>query len=870
MQTHASFLPLLGIWLHRLFATFQDRTVQEGSSFSKSFSDEADAIELSEIKRRGIFFDLAPLMTELVADAWEEAGWMIDREIGEFPVVVDGDLANEYVNSLPPSIKEFLRRAADPKGFDIGLLWIYATKIQGLAAFPGMELKGVPNIVDVEEANRHLATFPNFVTRYISRVNESREIAYGVLWIFATESHGLPAVPGMEMRKSTERIPESVALDNFLSALVSADDDLQMRLVDMPKSSDIASMRDLIESHEKRRLLVPSGPGRVRLVHQALLDNWEPAQIWYEEQREALSSIEAFRRTAARIRRNSEDESSDLKEMIHNAVRTLVIKRSVWSPAASMDAKLSDSNNRLRQSCLDILALAEKPEELVTVVNGETSIFHTAARYDLADTIDGWLESNPDLLNFETPSGNTPLMLAAWGANKVVDVLIKRGANITQADNAEWHPIISAIQPGRIEIFDRLLPSYESSSSIVGPKGITIFHEAARSKESYFVNHLVSSKGDVDVLDEYRQSPIFFATTDSRLENIRTLLPHANLKLFDAKGNNVIRVAALKNHGAAIREILWSEYLTNATREWLLVGPNAENSKHITPLAMAARNAMPDALAVLLSEDLKPFNNASASHHFVDGLHPIVQVTAFNASSRGGAPLASRVSECVSLLLSSDSLRSEDAEKARQYSNHFPDAKRLIEEWLVEKGEFECIPGEDLLDWLVSSRQDVGQSVLVHAKGILDKRNEKGESGAFLLISKGHTEVLKEALTKGIRPEKDPGLFELEASLALFQRLEEPLPKSLKFSHPLVQHLLDEEQPSVIESILEIIPDLSGFFPLTHRLVIHGEFDAFEAVLSGLESLPVDTYQRVPSDLASILNYERFRSIETEYFNETL
>lgn len=792
-RTTASFLPLLSIWLSRLFSRFRDRMLDARAGASEGFRRSAQTITREDVEQRGITLMLAPLIGEMMQAAWDEAGELSQ----EIPQIV-----NHYAMTM--AIRQSLQNA----------------RMESI----------------VEE---HLKPDGDFdLDSFLDFANLHGWQIPGVQWV---------------------RPPNQNNLDNFFNALVAIDAQENIRLVDMPRRSRVASMQRLIKSLERRRLLVPTGIDRVRLVHQATIDNWPPAQEWFERKKSLLISERRIRHLSADILEYGSPLAEILEnrpEILDDAARVLSLKQASWTAFGGQNLTVQDG--KLRRLCLEILALAKRGDHAVDVEGKRESLVHTAAAYDLHELLDGWLGQNPGFVNLETqPLKLTPLQKASWGAKAAVEVLLQHGAQATP-DSESWHPIAAAIQTGHMDIFALLYGAYSSPLDIIGPKNTTILHEAARASDPAILNYLLLLTEQVDPRGPFQQTPFHYAATDGRTAQISALMEHCDRLAIDINGDTALNHAIFSGQAEAVAAILEHDTLTDAERGMLLTGTGIEGSRAVPAIVLAATNAQTKVLDILTN-----FGNVEDDLlRNKDGHHALARLLCANSAHKGGAPLEDRVADCTQLLLERGAPSGHDVADALGCAADFPDAKRLLKAWLVENGEFEGVPDSDLLDWLSGQRAAAAISVLRNAPGILDKFNGSGVRGTSLLIARGRSEVVATALEEGLQPEFEPELFRLEAALRLIKD-GVPLPRLAHEPHPLVMRILKGEAPELKALLEDMLPDHTGFRPLPHRLALRDQEAVFAAVVNPLsDGIPRDRYGRPPSSMAPPARRQLYQELE--------
>lgn len=793
-RTTASFLPVLSIWLSRLFSRFRDRMLNAKRGISDGFEQAAQTISREDVEQRGITLTLAPLIGEMMQAAWEEAG-QLSQETHRIEARDAMLLAIQRASQDPhfgPDIQRFLN---SDDGFDLD--------------------------------------------SFLSFANTQGWQIPGVRWVLS---------------------PNENTLDNFFNALVAIDEQENIRLIDTPRCSRVTSLQALIDAHERRRLLVPTGSDRVRLVHQATIDNWYPAQEWFERNKSLLVSQRRIRHLSGGISEYGSSLTEILESrpiVLDDAVRVLSAKLATWTGAGGQ--QLPEKDRKLRQLCLDILALAQHGDRMVDVVGKVTPLVHIAAFYDLQEVLERWLSRDLSLVNLKTPiTQEIPLHKAAWGAKAAVQVLLRHGAE-AKPDKDGWHPIAGTIQTGRMDIFADLYGAYSSPLDVIGPANITILHEAARASDPAILYYLLQLTEQVNPRDEFGRTPFHYSAMEGWTSQINALMERCDRLAIDSSGDTALNLAIFNGHSEAIAAILDHIALTDTEREVLLTGTGIEGIRPLPAIVLAAANAQTKVLNILTN----CCDVDDALLRDSDGRHALALLTYANVAKKGGgAPLADRVADCIQLLLKRCAPNSQDVADALRGAGDFPDAKRLLEAWLVENGEFEGVSDSDLLDWLIGSQTNAAVSVLRNAPGVLDKVDERGVLGATLLIARGRCEVVAAALEEGILPEHEPELFRLEAALRLIKD-GVPLPRQALASHPLVTRIINGEAPEIKATLEEMLPNHSGFRPLPHRLALRNQQAAFAAVVSPLsDGIPRDRYGRPPSAMAPPNQQQLYRELE--------
>jgi energy-coupling factor transporter ATP-binding protein EcfA2 len=689
--SNASFLPLLGLWLARLFEKFQDRMGSSGSSVSQAMKGSIDTIRPDDLIDRGIPIEFDGLIAELVDAAWIESRQVEYKKIGEKIKVAD-------------------QRA--------------------LFSFLGDD--------------RHPSEIKTIINSSMSRRK-----GINLQYLMTRLSKFMPqGVPGLAIGQIIRPFPNKSSLNNFLSPLIAIDEKGNPRLLSGPADSPIDSLARLIRAHLRRRLLVPSGQNKLQFVHQAVIDNWQHGRKWleintpilkiqrkiqlyYEEAKDRMETDEICISKAAAVM------AIEKPETVIEAARLLRHYRIRWNQ--SFGAQPDHYDITLRDFCLALIETAEDGGmPFLTSDDKTTYLIHIAAAYDRVEVIERWIEKNNDLANLRTKvDGDTPLSQASWGAASSVQTLLKHNAEPKLANEDGWHPIAATFQNRDLKIFNRLIGYYDVSS-VVGPEGQTILHLAAGAEKPDFLIRLIDSTEDVDLPDENGFTPLMYAAGNGRVSQVIMLLDHhARPNVTDNNRCTILHHATAADRAETIISILNHGNISSWDRMALLTHEGLKDVVGITPLAMAAQNAMPSALAALLSHC-----DPADSCHRVDDLHPITLLTRSNIRSEGGEPLADRVSLCAALLLEKGGILNADLVQARESAVDFPDVCRQIDEHLTHKGNLADIPDSQLLNFLLSRSIQLAEAVLRHAPQLLDKFDDEGYRIADLFLQRGHTQAI--------------------------------------------------------------------------------------------------------------------------------
>lgn len=176
------------------------------------------------------------------------------------------------------------------------------------------------------------------------------------------------------------------------------------------------------------------------------------------------------------------------------------------------------------------------------------------------------------LKTFETlPTGQSALQIACGlGLVEVARELIQQGADVCQADDQGWTPLISASSHGRLEILDIILNETDSKSlqeqpglpNAEGQGWISWFWAVIKSQLRIAKYHQSDSRRPkhhtgLNKVDDQGWSPLFWAVLKSQFETSRRLLPAgADAKLEDHDRWTPMHWAAYKGDTDMVKLLL--------------------------------------------------------------------------------------------------------------------------------------------------------------------------------------------------------------------------------------------------------------------------------------------------------------------------
>lgn len=670
-------------------------------------------------------------------------------------------------------------------------------------------------------------------------------------------------------------------LITVFDTLVALDDDGHMRLLSGPRAGPGKYFERIFDRFVKQRLLVPAGrEGRVRLVHQAIVDHWAPAKSWFAWRQEYLQLEQKMRNKALEWERKGQPDLGVDQKLAQAAGRVLDANRNEWSGQDSTE--MSTHAAVLRAFCCETMAQAPDLTEVVETSVFENTLAHIAARYQLANVIIPFLRKNPKQVRLSNQDSRTPVYDAAWVDGPVIEEIMKctkkkvRRSWAKLPDSRGGHPVAMAIQEKANRNFKALLPIYDDPNELVFDEAITMLGVASMNDNVDAARVLLSlPKTDLQRGDGSGRTPIDFAAHSGSAQVFELLLPHLDTPREEHL--HPLHFAAARGHGNIIRLFMNSDEIDDNDRDAAL--RHKANKFSNTPLMEAAVARQPDALAEFL-EYCDPTVNI---HRDVDGRTLFHLTLQWLNTDTPTADEQRRALKCIELLIKTklDPMILADGKTALEMGHAFPQAQRVLRKHMP----FDYASMSDSLKKqdLTSSNPKDYRRVLSEAPQVLrDKIN--GKSGIDTLIEAKRTDALRFALEMDdaampIIRRKWTELLHLAAetrNAALQRAILNRLPKSSKVNlSPLLDAALRERSEQSAE-VVEMLRDRgvrltsgAGKLGMTvfHKLARSGDLERFEALAQGQEyKLPMDDWGRAPSDLAAPYVVEDIVALEAAHF----
>lgn len=704
-----------------------------------------------------------------------------------------------------------------------------------------------------------------------------------------------------------ERDNDFIGLNNFLKPLAKVDYDGRVQPRAAVEADADALTRKKRAAFRQRRLLVPvpgDAPRRVRPAHQALFDRWSPARRWLAYRKQQLQTVQRFRDEALICHRlgrsmHLEEDGSTLRA----AVLALNEHNMDWQ--LNRDRCLSPDDVALRDQALAVFDTAEDPLAVVDGSPYSKMCVHLAASYHRVDLLRRFAAIEPGCLKAEDQRGENPLHYAAWTDGPAVLLLLEQGVPL-KTDNSKSNAIATPIQEGLNENFDAMIAHVDADEPTDSPAQFHMLHWAARYGNLYVIDRLLSLKATVDLTDANKRTALHWAAEANQAEAFRRLLPQ-----IDPLALNTWKGTALSTAAMSGAERVLSCYVKEeADIDRLACVLRHRNGEHDTPLMLAARYKQPEALGVLLQDDLGHLGDPSASEHRrADGdtlFHLALRTVRFAKAPTEEERFRARA--VVEILLADErldpNLSNDAGETPFDVAGAFPEARRVLRQDTRVPSDYAAMTPAMRIDDLSSRRsatvlrllKDAPQALTdEHHSGQLerpvasprlkrkpseDADSPKGETGLDILIrlknygvlaaladDPTHWLVLREELERllDIASLKTAGLLR-GALLRRFNGGD----LGADEASALLGVSLDARDFETVRILVErgVAPTLrrdDKGHTVLHQAALSGDEEGFRSVLAiGPFDLPRDDWGRRPSDLAAEVQAETFRALESD------
>ncbi len=679
-----------------------------------------------------------------------------------------------------------------------------------------------------------------------------------------------------------ENAEKYMGLIAFLDPLVAMSGDGQMRLLSAPRDGGGRYLEQIFDAFIAAGLLVQAGRvGRVRLVHQAVIDRWPPAQRWYAWRREYLE-IEREMRNAARNWAATGRKTPVYNDgMVRKAAQVLNAKRNEWRKPGP--GTLSAEQRNFRRFCLAYLKKARNPLQPVENSGDLKPVITLAAQYHLTQELKRWIRADAQLLFAETSDETTLIKSAAFVDGPAVPFLLSEAKKhghpewARKAKKDGFHPIVSTIQEHATENFRHLLPFYDDVNCVVAPGERRMLHIAAMNDNTDAMMTLLDQQGvDLGIRNRNGFNAIDTAAYHGSERVFQLLLPKV---AFLSEGRfNPLHRAAISGQTDIIRNILNSAELSEATIRQALTDKPGRSSG--TPLMEAAKGRQPGALSMLLSV-CDPTDKVHRTPRGDTMLHLLFM----GSGSEPTADEEQRAKACVEILVATDgidvmaSVMGKTAYETGR-KDCFRAARRILRQHMPL--DYPSMPVALRISDLLSSSPREYRRLIEAAPEVLSDSLD-GTTGIDLLIEKKRIRTLTEILCKGLAPgrllsqrwDKLIGLASGKDATALREVLVGVVPKSRNADlSPLLDAALragDDEQALTDTLVARGVRLERGSaeagMTVFHEMATTGDTERFtELAQKQPRARPRDDWGRVPSDLAAPSEQAEFAALEKTFF----
>lgn len=680
-----------------------------------------------------------------------------------------------------------------------------------------------------------------------------------------------------------------VDLGRFLHPLIALDSDghIRLRAVPVLTDADQTSIR-LLESFKRFRLLVPANdavsvsedaPARLRLVHQAVIDHWPPASQWFKRRRNYLEVQDKVRIDAMRWVRGGRRRIRANASLIEEAAQVLLEHRANWT--FSLDEEIERGDAEMRTYALAVFQQAKDPAVVIGSSIYESKYAHLAAMYQLVDLLDRFSQRDPCWYEIRARGNLSIMSSAAWTDGGAVPFLLSRGVPVRTADEL-WSPIVSAIQVDARKNYRAMIDQMENIDAPAGPQERTMLHLAAEYGNLFVLEDLLDRGADPRQLDEAKRSALHWAAYTGRVAAFKRLLPISDIAGLTGYDENVVHLAAQRGHANIVRALLDYDDITSDELSRML---NQSSGAGHTPLLEAAAAKWANVVEVLL----KAWNPGEPAHRAPDmstALHLAVRFY------RSGAPVPSdeekvRARRTVELLLSDTRIdptaQDRRGRTAFDWADAYEDARQVLRRDPRVPTDYASLTQKMRVADLTSRKADVALSLLRAAPQALTDLHDD-ERGIDILIRTTNTRVLAAALSErliddALLAEKlnpivalavKPNVVSLRG--ALIERVDTAEPFAPALPVLLNAALRDNDHTAIAElkrlgvaTVRGDDEDLGA--SVFHELAQTGDMTRFaELAELGPFTLPVDAWDRRPSDLTCASDSTKCRELECRWF----
>lgn len=398
-------------------------------------------------------------------------------------------------------------------------------------------------------------------------------------------------------------------LNPFLQALIRLGGDVYDTITLQTVGDDLfINLEEQLQAFEAQRLVVREN-GRRRLVHEAVVRKWPPAQNWYETKREYLVEEALFRDDARRwrARGGNVDHVPTDEASIDTAMAILRNYVQEWGYADPDHLSPLDAN--LRAYCLAIFQHSTTPRRTNTRYFRKPYYhINVAALYGLTDLVRKFANLDPECIYQPSGGGTTPIGQAAWASVETTRFLLESGAVPVDFDEDGWSIIAAPIWQNDLEIFRLLLPHYRTAADAKAPQGRNLLHVAAQRGAVDMASALLSVVEGLDPMkkDKYGRTPLDFAAMYDHPASFAFFCRHGDVRHRSGDEMTPLHYAAANGALEVIDELL------RLPEFFDLIG--SANASGLTALMMAAQYRYPKAVE-RLAEVIDPNQQCEGSRY---------------------------------------------------------------------------------------------------------------------------------------------------------------------------------------------------------------------------------------------------------------
>lgn len=332
-----------------------------------------------------------------------------------------------------------------------------------------------------------------------------------------------------EAKQATGPNWEDTAIGTLLRRLIAwtgAKEQLfNLPAVDWPRDDSVVA---LARAMKARRLILEEENHRIRLVHEAVVNDWPRATAWLESEKPLLKELNQLLELTVKWTDPGLTDAAESAGILLRHVPKAAQLLSVWFDILDGLPRESDPDGRaaLRDFCLALLARHDQPKEIVRDAPRQPSHLHLATSYQRTDIVRRMLAHAPDAVAVRRADARTPLFMPAFQGNlEMVALLLEHGADPDAADEQKWRPVHAAAMTESLDVVARLVETGARLDAAGAPGGTAPIHTAAASDRPAVIEYFVKSHAvAVDIRDDAGLTPLMRAASSNQVRAIRALI----------------------------------------------------------------------------------------------------------------------------------------------------------------------------------------------------------------------------------------------------------------------------------------------------------------------------------------------------------